>query len=131
MTVSSFDVEFGALLRLYRIARGLSTVELAERVALTDAQIVQIEQGHMRVTLLQFEEIAYALSVPAPDFLTQLQHRLTFMDDAAQTPDQACLSFLSSNRGRQIVRAMATCGQPEVLDAVCDLLLANTTRAVE
>ena len=128
---TTFNTEFGALLRLYRTARGVTKEELANLLGLTTHYIESVERGVTRVTVQKFDEIAHALRFSAPDFLAQLEKRCDFMDDTAAEVEADCMQFLSSNRGRQMVRAMAMCQQPEVLDAVCQLLLANTTRTIE
>lgn len=123
----TFDEELGALIRLYRVAIGRSEPDLAEATGLDKQQIARIERGLENLSVKQFEEIAYALGIRPSEVLEQLQRRMTFLDSADAEIDRRTLAWLSSNRGRQIIRAMATCKRPEVLDAIGSLLLAAST----
>lgn len=127
---TTYDQELGALIRLYRVARGQSEPDLARASGLTGDEIRRIERGLDGFSVRQLEELAHALGVRPSRLLDQLGERLNFLDHADPGVDRRVLDWLASNRGRQILRAMATTRRPEVLDAVANLLLASTTTTV-
>ena len=122
------DRQLGALLRLHRVARGLSPSEVATLTGLTVGHLMDVETGASRLSVKEFEEVSYALGVSAATVLTQLQRRMEFVEASPGNDDEEGMEFLASNRGRQLIRAIAACRNPRVLDAVSELLFANALR---
>lgn len=62
---------FGANVRSYRLAAGLSQEAVAVRMGLDRAYVSAIERGQQNVTLLSIWQIAQALSVRPADLLAE------------------------------------------------------------
>jgi transcriptional regulator with XRE-family HTH domain len=60
---------FGANVRYYRIAAGLSQEAVAERMGVDRAYVSMIERGGQNATLLSIHEAAQALCVKPADLL--------------------------------------------------------------
>lgn len=60
---------FGANVRYYRIAAGLSQEAVAERMGVDRAYVSMIERGGQNATLLSIHETAQALRVTPADLL--------------------------------------------------------------
>ena len=62
---------FGANVRHYRVAAGLSQEAVAERMGVDRAYISLIERGEQNATLLTLHETAQALRVKPADLLAE------------------------------------------------------------
>lgn len=62
---------FGANVRSYRLAAGLSQEAVAVRMGLDRAYVSAIERGQQNVTLLSIWQIAQALGVRPADLLAE------------------------------------------------------------
>ena len=60
----------GLRVSYYRKKKGMSQVELAEKVGLSEKQIYYIEKGEKGISIDKFVEIANALKVSPDDLLT-------------------------------------------------------------
>ena len=120
---SKFDIELGKLIRLHRTTRYLTQEKLASRIDVLPSLIEDYETGAQGVPLKRFCTIMSALDQDPASALANLQQRLVL---ANIDPDPASTGqrFLASNRGRQIINALAMCDQPEALDALADLIMA-------
>lgn len=73
---------FGANVRRYRVAAGLSQEAVAARMGVDRAYVSAIERGAQNVTLLSLWEIAQALSVRPKDLFDETAAEAV-ADDAA------------------------------------------------
>jgi transcriptional regulator with XRE-family HTH domain len=60
---NSTDVDVGRLVRVHRMARGLSQTELANRIGVTFQQVQKYEAGANRITMGRLTRIARVLGV--------------------------------------------------------------------
>ncbi|MXQ06390.1 helix-turn-helix domain-containing protein [Alphaproteobacteria bacterium GH1-50] len=127
---SGFDRELGGLLRVYRLGAGFRLDDLAELLGISEAQLTDIEEGRTGITARFLSEFAHLTGIPPCKIWEQLDNRLAFVDTEEFDCESVCRDLLASNRGRQVIRAMATCQHPEVLDAVFRLLIANAAHIV-
>ena len=132
MTASSltFDEELGNLLRLHRVSAGFRLDDLAELLGVTEGELWEFEEGRAAITASFLCEFAHATGVSPGAIWSQLDGRLGFVEANEVDREGLCRDLLASNRGRQVIRAMATCHHPEVLDAVFRLLIANAVHIV-
>ena len=126
----SFDQQLGELLRLHRVSAGVSQRDLSERLGIPLRDLRQVEAGRTGISVQTLVELSYALGISSATLLDQFDRRAAYIDPPASNVDEACRSLLASNRGRQLIRAMATCRHPEVLDAVFRLLIANAIHVI-
>jgi transcriptional regulator with XRE-family HTH domain len=61
--LDNIDVEVGRLVRVHRIARGLSQTELAEQIGVTFQQIQKYESGANRISMGRLTRISRVLGV--------------------------------------------------------------------
>lgn len=71
---------FGANVRRYRVAAGLSQEAVAERMGVDRAYVSSVERGAQNVTLLSLWEVAQALRVRPADLLDETP------EPSAETP---------------------------------------------
>jgi transcriptional regulator with XRE-family HTH domain len=119
-----FDRELGELLELHRMAKGLTRAELAGQMGLTPAQIERYETGRNRLSVMRYWTAMSILDQDPSRVLDQLQTRLSLGQKPAIEMGIPGSKFMSSNRGRQIVNTLAMCDQPEVINALADLIFA-------
>ena len=119
-----FDRELGALVRLHRKARGLSRKDLASQMGLTPEQIERYEAGSNRLSVMRYWTAMAILGEDPSRGLEQLRRKLS-LEHMPQTESATSgASFISSDRGQQIVDNLAMCDRPELLDALADLIAA-------
>lgn len=119
-----FDRELGGLVRVYRTAKGLTREDVAEELGLTSAQIEQYEAGSNRLSVYRYWMIMSMLEQDPAPVLDQLQQRLALRVAPPGDAEGDGFDFLASNRGRQVINALAMCDRPEVLNALADLIVA-------
>ncbi len=127
---ATFDQQLGELLRLHRVSAGVSRADLAERLGVRRKDLKRIETGRRGISAKLLVELTYALGVSPSVLFDEMDRRAAYIEPPMGTVDEACRSLLASNRGRQLIRAMATCRHPEVLDAVFKLLIANAIHVI-
>ena len=115
--------ELCAVLKLHRVACGVSQEALAQRIGSTASEIDGYENGTIALTLEGFLAIAQSLGRPPATAAALLEERLSGMP-ADPEEDARVAAFLASQRGRQVIRALARCDNPSVFDAFADLLLS-------
>lgn len=115
-------------MRLYRLSAGLSQVELGDAAGISYQQIQKYESGANKVSVSRLFTVAGALGLAPSELLSELERRLGNGAPAEAPAPVETLHFMSTRRGQQIVRAMATCKDPKLLDAFVDLFLAATAR---
>ena len=79
MEKSIYKPEYGALLELLKQARqeaGLTQVELAERLSLTQSMLSKMERGELRIDIVQLRTICQALDFPLTDFVDRWEREL-------------------------------------------------------
>ena len=64
---------FGANVRSYRLAAGLSQEAVAERMGVDRAHVSAIERGRQNATLLTIWQVAQALKVRPAELLTEVE----------------------------------------------------------
>jgi len=65
----STDVDVGRLVRVHRMARGLSQTDLANRIGVTFQQVQKYESGANRISMGRLTRIARVLGVTVPYLL--------------------------------------------------------------
>lgn len=119
-----FDRELGGLVQVYRTAKGLTREDVAEELGLTSAQVERYEAGSNRLSFYRYWMIMSMLEQNPAPVLDQLQQRLALTVAPPGDAEGDGFDFLASNRGRQVINALAMCDRPEVLNALADLILA-------
>ena len=66
---SAFDKDLGHKIRMMRIMRDLTMVELSTKLGISHQQLQKHEKGIDRITVERLVQIGQALRVPATDFL--------------------------------------------------------------
>lgn len=125
-TMEKLDAELGDLVRLYRLSAGLSQVELGEAAGISYQQIQKYESGANKVSVSRLFTVAAALGMAPSELLSELERRLGGEEGSEAAAPVETLHFMATRRGQQIVRAMAACDDPKLLDAFVDLFLAAT-----
>ncbi len=115
--------ELCAVLKLNRLACGVSREALAERIGSTETEIEAYESGRIALTLEGFLAISQSLGRPPAAAVALLEDRLAGVQ-AEPEEDARVAAFIASQRGRQVIRALARCEDPSVFDAFADLLLS-------
>ncbi|MDE1900965.1 MAG: helix-turn-helix transcriptional regulator [Alphaproteobacteria bacterium] len=70
--IDPIDTRLGKLVRMARIARGMSQERLGKLNGLTFQQIQKYERGHNRISVSRLIHIAESLEMPAAWFLEKL-----------------------------------------------------------
>jgi transcriptional regulator with XRE-family HTH domain len=65
------------LLRETRRAAGVTQVQLAERIGESQSHYSKMERGEVRLDLIQVRTICTALGTPLPEFVAELEKRLS------------------------------------------------------
>jgi transcriptional regulator with XRE-family HTH domain len=79
MEKTIYSREYAVVLRLLRAARdkaGITQVELAEKLGLTQSFVSKIERGDRRLDIVQLRTLCKALGVPLREFIEQLESEL-------------------------------------------------------
>jgi transcriptional regulator with XRE-family HTH domain len=79
MDKSIFTAEYAVLLELLRAARataGLSQVELARRLGVSQSFVTKMESGDRRLDVIQLRTVCRVLGTDLISFLTRLEARL-------------------------------------------------------
>lgn len=77
---SIHSTEYAVVLRMLRKDRkesGVTQVELARKLGLTQSQISKIERGENRLDILQLRSFCQAVGVSVTDFVRRLEAELT------------------------------------------------------
>lgn len=64
------------LLRDYRAKSGMTQVELAHKLNVTQSYVSKIERGERVLDIIQLRVICHCLGTTLPDFVAQLEARL-------------------------------------------------------
>lgn len=119
-----FDRELGELVQLHRVARSLSIEDMAADLGLPPNQVGDFEAGIQCLTVCRFWMIMSFLKQDPIVALKQFGERWSVAEPQQEEFERSAVDFLVSNRGRKVVGAMAMCKEPQVLDALADLILA-------
>lgn len=65
------------LLRESREAAGVTQVELAKKLRLTQSLYSKMERGECRLDIIQLRKVCHAIGLTLPQFVEQLEIRLT------------------------------------------------------
>lgn len=64
------------LLRAHRIESGITQVQLAEQLNMTQSAFSKLERGELRLDLIQLRAICQLLGIQLVDFVTSLEQAL-------------------------------------------------------
>ena len=79
MEKTIYTREYDAVVQLLRAARktvGVTQVELAERLGLTQSLVSKMERGDRRLDIIEVRTICLAIGISFPEFVTQLERSL-------------------------------------------------------
>lgn len=79
MEKSVFTPEYEILLKQLRSARkaaGVTQVEMAERLALTQSLVSKIERGDRRLDVIELRRFCKAIGMTLTEFVSQLERKL-------------------------------------------------------
>ena len=79
MEKTIYSHEYDAVVQLLRAARktaGVTQVELAERLGLTQSLLSKMERGDRRLDIIEVRTICRAIGISFPEFVTQLERKL-------------------------------------------------------
>ncbi len=80
MDKSIYTREYQVMLRLLREARteaGLTQVDLAKRLKLTQSLLSKIERGDRRLDLAELRSFCRAIGIGLPEFVSRVERELT------------------------------------------------------
>lgn len=80
MLKATFSPEYEAFLGLLkkgRLDRGLTQVELAERLGVTQSVVSKVERGERRLDVVELHKWCEALETPLTDFVAVLEDTLS------------------------------------------------------
>ena len=80
MEKTIYTREYAAVLRLLKEARrkaGVTQVELARRLGLTQSQVSKLERGDTRIDVVQLRAMCAACGLSLLDFVKRLERHLT------------------------------------------------------
>lgn len=113
-------------MRLYRLSSGLSQVELGEAAGISYQQIQKYESGANKVSVSRLFSVTRALGVAPSELMAELERKTSPTSDGDHEIPVDAVQFLASRRGRDVVRAMAACDDPRLLDAFIELFLTTS-----
>jgi transcriptional regulator with XRE-family HTH domain len=113
---SSIDIAVGRNVRIWRMAKGLSQAQLANRLGVTFQQIQKYEVGSNRIGTGRLVKLATILGIP-----------IAALFDGAEgaDPSRSLLSLIADKRAFRLARAFAT-----VEDATVRLSLVNLVEQI-
>lgn len=97
-TPSPIDVAVGRNVRVWRISKGLSQAQLADRLGITFQQVQKYETGANRIGTGRLVKIASILGVPISAL---------FEGTTAAEPEQSLLALVSDSRSFRLAHAFA------------------------
>ena len=127
--IADIDRELGELLRLHRVAAGLSCDEIARLSDYSEQDINRLECGEVSLTIRDLINLSITLNLSLTELMTQLQTRLCLNDRICIDGASRAITLLASNRGRQAVHALAGCNNPDLVEALFDLIVASCVSA--
>lgn len=127
--IADIDRELGELLRLHRVAAGLSCDDVAKFCNHTEPDINRLECGEVSLTVRDLVNLSLALDLSPSDLMAQLQTRLCLNDQICPDGASQAKTLMASNRGRQAVHALAGCDNPDLVDALFDMIIASCMSA--
>lgn len=80
MEKTIYTREYDAVLRQLRESRkkaGITQVDLANRLKLTQSVVSKIERGDRRLDVIELRTFCLAIGITLLDFVTQLERKLT------------------------------------------------------
>jgi transcriptional regulator with XRE-family HTH domain len=113
---SSIDIAVGGNVRIWRMAKGLSQAQLANRVGVTFQQIQKYEVGANRIGTGRLVKLAAILEIP-----------IAALFDGAEgaDPSRSLLALIADKRAFRLARAFAT-----VADTTLRLSLVNLVEQI-
>jgi transcriptional regulator with XRE-family HTH domain len=113
---SVVDVAVGGNVRIWRMAKGLSQAQLANRLGVTFQQVQKYEVGANRIGTGRLVKIAAILGVPISAL---------FQGTDAAGPSQSLLALLSDRRSFRLAHAFAA-----IKDNTCRVSLVNLVEKI-
>jgi transcriptional regulator with XRE-family HTH domain len=95
---SAVDLAVGRNVRIWRMARGLSQAELANRLGVTFQQLQKYEVGTNRIGTGRLVKVAAVLRIPIQ----------TLFEGADSDPSRSLLALVADARAFRLARAFAT-----------------------
>lgn len=80
MLKATFSPEYEAfldLLKMGRLEKGLTQVDLAKRLGITQSVVSKVERGERRLDVIELRKWCRALETPLADFVAVLEDRLS------------------------------------------------------
>ena len=116
---NEIDVEIGKRLRMLRVSRGLSQVELSKKLGITYKQLHKYESGSGRISAGRLVELANLLDAsPCLIFEDEL-----FGDEPPSKPDgEETLELPTDKHRLAVARAFDRIRSPSVRRTVADLI---------
>ena len=113
---SAIDVTVGRNVRIWRMARGLSQAQLANRLGVTFQQVQKYEVGANRIGTGRLVKLAAILGVPVAAL---------FAGTTGGDPSQSLLALVADRRSFRLARAFA-----KITDNTCRLSLVNLVEKI-
>ena len=104
-------------------------MELGEAAGISYQQIQKYESGANKVSVSRLFDVTNALGVAPSALMSELERRVDVSVGSSPDVSIEALRFLGSRRGQQVVRAMAACEDPQLLDAFIDLFLSASSES--
>jgi transcriptional regulator with XRE-family HTH domain len=112
----SSDVEVGSLVRVHRIARGMSQTELGNHIGVTFQQIQKYEIGANRISMGRLTRIAHVFGVSVPYMLAGSRQSASMTE--AKNPTRADTIDVEVGRLVRVQRIARGLSQTELADRI-------------
>ncbi|MDD9332048.1 MAG: helix-turn-helix transcriptional regulator [Wolbachia sp.] len=93
----SIDITIGKKVRLWRRARGLTTVQLGEKLGVSFSQIMKYENASNRISASKLYNLAKILSVNVSDFFVDMSADL-HEDNESDTEGREVIELITDYR---------------------------------
>ena len=110
---STIDVTVGRNVRIWRMAKGLSQAQLANRLGVTFQQVQKYEIGANRIGTGRLVKAAAILGVPIAAL---------FEGTSGEDPSRSLLALISDRRSFRLARAFAAIEQSAFRSALVELV---------
>lgn len=92
--MDSIDVIIGKKIRLWRRARGLTTIHLGEKLGISSSQVMKYERAEAKISASRLYELAKTLSVEVSDFFIDMFSDL-HEDDESDTEGREIIELIA------------------------------------
>ena len=116
------DKIVGRNVRIFRLAKGLSQTDLADKLGITFQQIQMYEKGTNRIGAGRLQHIAHILHVPVAFFFEGLPQVSGSSEEGAAPLPPYIDDFLATSDGLSLTKSFPRIKNPKLRRSIVDLL---------